>query len=418
MSEQENPQKEPAKPSTAVPNGANSRQSTPLTRSAKLRTPLPSDGEGVMWFRFAPSQVVSTITIALLTAAVVLGALFLLWQVRTIIGWCVLALFLAVVLNPAVNWLQRRGVKRSLGILLTYLGLLVGLALISGIFVPVVISEILSLINFIITLVQAPQGPVELLGDIADEYRIGWLFDTLSGQLADLPSQLGSLAKSFLLSTGGIVVSTATFATALVTILTLTFMLLLESEAFIDFGLRLFAEPQRPRVHNLLEQSGKAISGYITGNLVISLICGVTTFIVLIVLGMPYPAALALLIALLDLIPLVSATLGGALLVIVGLFISPLKAVILLIYVLIYQQVEGSVLQPMVYSRSVHLHPLLIFVAVLVGGALMGIAGALLAIPVAEIIRVIATDVVAYRRMKQRGEEGVTASSPSSQPLA
>lgn len=204
---------------------------------------------------------------------------------------------------------------------------------------PVVISEILSLINFIITLVQAPQGPVEFLGDIADEYGTGWLFDTLSGQLANLPSQLGSLAKSFLLSTGEIVVSTATatFATALVTILTLTFMLLLESEVFIDFGLRLFAEPQRPRVRNLLEQSGKAISGYITGNLVISLICGVTTFIVLIVLGMPYPAALAMLIALLDLIPLVGATLGGALLVVVGLFISPLKAVILLLYVLIYQ---------------------------------------------------------------------------------
>ncbi len=199
------------------------------------------------------------------------------------------------------------------------------------------------------------------------------------------------------------------------TVLTLTFMMLVESERFTNLGLRLFAEPQRPRVRRLLEQSGKAISGYITGNLLISLICGVTTFIVLVILGMPYPAALALLVALLDLIPLVGATLGGALLVIVGLFVSALTAVILLIYILIYQQVEGSVLQPMVYSRSVQLHPILIFIAVLVGGALMGIVGALLAIPVAEVIRVVATDLVAYRRMRQ-SEDEPAVSSPRSQP--
>src|SRR5918911_5616490 len=125
MSEQKNTRAEAAKPSTPAPGEVNSGQRIPLTQTAKLRTPVPSDSEGVVWVRFAPSQVVRAIAIALLTAAVVLGALFLLWQVRTIIGWCVLALFLAVVLNPAVNWLQRRRVPRSIGILLTYLGLVV-----------------------------------------------------------------------------------------------------------------------------------------------------------------------------------------------------------------------------------------------------------------------------------------------------
>jgi predicted PurR-regulated permease PerM len=150
-------------------------------------------------------------------------------------------------------------------------------------------------------------------------------------------------------------------------------------------------------VRRILEQSAEAVSGYITGNLAISVICGVTTFVVLLVLGMPYPAALALLVAVLDLIPLVGATLGGALLVIVGFFVSPLTALILLVYILIYQQVEGSVLQPMVYSRAVQLNALVIFVAVLVGAALLGIPGALLAIPVAEIIRIVLTDLVEHR---------------------
>jgi predicted PurR-regulated permease PerM len=151
----------------------------------------------------------------------------------------------------------------------------------------------------------------------------------------------------------------------------------------------------------------------------------VLTLIVLLVLRMPYPVALALLAAVLDLVPLVGATLGGALLVIVGFFVSPLTAVILLVYVLVYQQVEGSILQPMIYSRAVQLDPVLIFIAVLAGGLLLGIPGALLAIPVAEIIRILVTDLVAHRsRYAQeeaahsvgQNENEPAVSSPSPQP--
>jgi predicted PurR-regulated permease PerM len=166
-------------------------------------------------------------------------------------------------------------------------------------------------------------------------------------------------------------------------------------------------------VRRLLTQSAGAISGYITGNLAISVICGVTTFVVLLILGMPYAAPLALLVAVLDLIPLVGATLGGALLVIVGLFVEPWKAVVLLVYIVVYQQVEGSVLQPLVYSKAVQLNGLVILIALLVGGQLLGIPGALLAIPVAEIIRIVVTELLAYRRTRQEAEEPAVASSPS-----
>jgi predicted PurR-regulated permease PerM len=124
------------------------------------------------------------------------------------------------------------------------------------------------------------------------------------------------------------------------------------------------------------------------------------TFVV-VILGMPYAAALALLVALLDLIPLVGATLGGALLVIVGLFVEPWKAVVLLVYIVVYQQVEGSILQPMVYSHAVQLNVLVIFIIVLVGGLLGGIPGALLAIPVAEIMRIVVSELPAYRRRRR-----------------
>jgi predicted PurR-regulated permease PerM len=144
-----------------------------------------------------------------------------------------------------------------------------------------------------------------------------------------------------------------------VTILTLPFFLLLNPERFVNVGLWVFSEPQRPRVRRLLAQSSGAVFGYISGNLVISLICGVTTFIVLVVLGMPYPAALAVLVALLDLIPLVGATLRGVARD-RGLVSQPVdRPYPARLHILIYQQVEGSVLQPMVYSRTVQLDPVL-----------------------------------------------------------
>jgi len=353
-----------------------------------------------------------------LTAAVVLGGLFLLWQVRTFIGWFVAALFLAAVLNPPVNWLQRRHrmIKRSLAILLTYLGVVVALIALVGVFVPVVIQEIRGLIDFIVGVSQAG-GLEAYLKGVADQYGLGWVINSLGSQLSDLPSKLGDLAKSFLLYVGPIALGTADLAVALVSILTLTFFMLLGSERLVNGAVRLFPEPQQPLVRDILGQSGGAVFGYISGNLVISLIAAVTTFIWLEVLGVPYAAALALLVAVLDLIPLVGATLGAVVVVVVAFFVAPWKALVLLVWYLVYQNViEGSILQPMIYSRAVHLDALTIFVAVLVGGILLGIPGALLAIPVAEIIRIVVTDLLAYRRRRQSEIEAAAALSPPQPP--
>jgi predicted PurR-regulated permease PerM len=258
--EQRVPQKESRESSTSVPDEGKSEPRTSQTELAKPGTPVLGD-EGVVWVRFAPSQVVRTIVIALLTAVVVLVALFLLWQIRTLIGWGVLALFLAAVLKPAVKWLERRGIGRSIGILLTYLGVVVGLLLIVGIFVPVVYSEIRDLIDFIVAVTQTSGGATEYLRTFLEQLGLGSLFNTLSERLADLPSQLGAWAKTLLSSAGGLAISAATFVSALVTILTLTFFLLLNPEGFMNVGLRLFAEPQRPRVRRILGQSAGAISG-------------------------------------------------------------------------------------------------------------------------------------------------------------
>ena len=312
---------------------------------------VPSQDGG--WAGASTSQVIRTVAIALLTTAVVLAAFFLLWQVRTFIGWFVIALFLAAVLNPAVNWLQRRHrlMKRPLAIGLTYLGVLVALLLVVGIFVPVLIDQINGFIKFVTTAANAPEGPTKYIKGLAKDNGLGGLFQRFSDQLDDLRKQLGGVLQNLLSSSGQIAISVAGMIAALATVLTLTFFLLLGSERYVNVGVGLFPERHQPLVRRLLSQSAGAISGYITGNLAISVICGVTTFIVLLLLGMPYAAPLALLVAVLDLVPLVGATLGGALLVIVGLFVEPWKAVVLLVFVLVYQQVESNFLQPMVYRQ-------------------------------------------------------------------
>jgi predicted PurR-regulated permease PerM len=389
-------------------------QADPQTASTKANSSVPS--AGVVWVRISPSQVMRTVVIALLSAVVVLGALFLLWQLRTFVGWFVIALFLAAVLNPAVNWLQRRHrlIKRPLAIVLTYLGVVVAVLFMVGIFLPLLVDQIQGLIKFVAAVADAPEGPTQYLKGLSRQYGLGWLFERFSDQLGNVRSQLGEAARNVLLSTGDIILSAAGFVAALVTVLTLTFFLILGGERYLDAGVGLFAEPHRPLVRRILEQSAGAVSGYVRGNLAISAICGVSTFVVLVILGMPYAAALALLVAVLDLVPLVGATLGGALLVIVGLFVAPWKAVVLLVYIVVYQQVEGSILQPMVYSHAVQLNALVIFTAVLVGGLLLGIPGALLAIPVAEIVRIVVTELLTYRHMRQ--ESSKPAGSSPSQP--
>ena len=382
-------------------------ESTPTAQNASM----PKQGAG--WARASTSQVIRTVAVALLTTVVVLVAIFLLWQVRTFIGWFVIALFLAAVLNPAVNWLQRRHrlMKRPLAIGLTYLGVLVALLLVVGIFVPVLVDQINGFIKFVSTAANAPEGPTKYIEGLAKQNGLGGLFQRFEDQLDELRKQLGGVLQNLLSSSGQIAISVAGMIAALATVLTLTFFLLLGSERYVNAGVGLFPERHQPLVRRLLSRSAGAISGYITGNLAISVICGVTTFIVLLILGMPYAAPLALLVAVLDLIPLVGATLGGALLVIVGLFVEPWKAVVLLVYIVVYQQAEGSVLQPIVYSRAVHLNGLVILIALLVGGQLLGIPGALLAIPVAEIIRIVVTELLAYRRTAREAREPAVATS-------
>jgi predicted PurR-regulated permease PerM len=349
---------------------------------------------------FSRSQVTpSTVVVVVFTLLAIAGGLFLLWQLSEILRWLVIALFLAVALDPAVSWVTRRGVPRAPAILLVYLLLLLVIGGLSALVLPPLVDEVEGLGSYIVGLTQAPGGLDQFVEELANRYGLGGYVEMLREQARALPSQLTGAVRPLLAVTRGIIGS----LTALVSILLLTFFLLLDSERFLAAALALRPAQQRPHLHRVLSQLADAIHAYVNGNLLISLIAGTAAFVALTILRVPYAVALALVVALLDLIPLVGSTLGAALAVLVALFVDPVRAAILAVYFLVYQQIENNILQPLVHGRSIKLHPLGIFVAVLAGGELLGILGAVMAIPVAEIIRILAVEWLATRAQETGG---------------
>ena len=174
-------------------------ETTPTTEP---NASMPSKDAG--WAGASPTQVMRTVAVALLTAAVVLGAFFFLWQVRTFVGWFVIALFLAAVLSPAVNWLERRVrlINRPLAIGLTYLGVLVALLLVVGIFVPVLVDQINGFIRFVSTAANAPEGPTKYIEGLAKDTGLGGFLQRFEDQLDELRKQLGGVFQNLLSASG------------------------------------------------------------------------------------------------------------------------------------------------------------------------------------------------------------------------
>src|SRR4029079_1776328 len=187
---------------------------------------------------------------------------------------------------------------------------------------------------------------------------------------------------------------------AVVAIAFLTLFMLLEGPAWVERIYGLISEPAQPRWRKVGGDIYRTVGGYVTGNLAISLIAGVTSTAVLLILGVPYAVALGLIVALLDLIPLAGATLAAIIVSVVGFLHSTTAGIVLVIFFVLYQQLENHVLQPLVYGRTVQLSPLIVLVAVLMGAELAGVIGALGAIPVAGSLQVIIIDWLDHRRQR------------------
>lgn len=321
-----------------------------------------------------------------LTVAATVGLLYVLWVVRSVIVLLFISIFLAVALGPAVDFFERLHVRRGAAILVVYLGLLAAVVGIGLLVVPPVVEQVEALSEDIPGYL-ADLRENQRFREYDDKYGIT---EKLEEQAEGLPDRLGDAAGALQSITVGV------FSTLvqLVTVLTMTFFLLLEGQQIAAFFMRLRGPDKEGQYRAIATNIYKSTAGYVAGALMIATTNGVCGYIAMTILGVPFAVPLAVLMAFLGLIPLVGATLGGLAVGIVTAFNDfPTDTLIWAGYVFFYQQLENSVLQPMVYKRTVNVSPLIVIVSILIGTSLLGVLGALVAIPVAAAMQIVVKDV-------------------------
>jgi predicted PurR-regulated permease PerM len=327
-----------------------------------------------------------------IVAIVVAGAiaLYLTWRVRSVLRLAVIALFLALVLNPVVDRVEKRVRLPRAGIILAvFVAIAASVVAIGLVLVPTMVSQVHQVAH------HAPNYLQDLRHNSTfrhydDHYHLS---DHLATAARALPDRLGKATGSL----QAVTVRVFAFGGQLTTVLSIAFLLMLHGRTYVNMALALTGR-RETRYRKLVIDVNKAVATYMLGNVAISVLATTTTWLVLTILGVPYALSLGIVIGFFDLIPLVGATIGA---IIVGLATAtvdfPTATIVWVVFVILYQAFENYVVQPLVYGRSLDVNPLITILAVLAGAALLGILGALLAIPVAAAVQIVLRDWWAHR---------------------
>jgi predicted PurR-regulated permease PerM len=346
-------------------------------------------GKDNKWADVPWRTILATVGIILVTYLIVL---LLLAAVR-ILTWVAIAGFMAIVLAPLVSRLDRRlGGRRSLATGAVVVGALVVLAGVIALFILPVKTQLVHIITDLPGTVHEAANGKGPVGNIVHKLHIESYVKTNEANLAKAAKRLSD--SSFEAAQTAL-----SAAFAFVTITLLTFFFLSQSATIGRTTLSVIPYRRRASAQRIAADAAGAVSGYVIGNLIISLIAGAAAFICLVALGVPSPVVLALWVAVADLIPLVGATLGAAVCVIAAYLHNPTAGIVTIIFFVVYQQVENGVLYPWIMARKVNVNPLLILLSVLLAVEVFGILGALLAVPVSGALQVV---VSAVRQERQR----------------
>lgn len=353
--------------------------------------------------RFPPRRSVPVRTIAATIAMVLatLVAYFLVRELARIITWLVIAGFLAVVLNPAVDLLERRlHLRRAVAALLVFVFAIATFVGLLYVFIRPLVDQAYEFVDNFPHYVEDAEAGRGTVGRLVQRYNVDEYLTQNQARLRQTLTNAGGPALS-------VVRTVFNTLAAVLTILVVAFLMLLEGPKLLQSGLNAASPERARRVRTVAADCAKAVTGYVAGNLLISLIAGAAAFAALILVRVPFSGVLALWVAFADLIPLVGATLGAVPAVVVAFLDSTPKGVVTLVFFVVYQQFENHFLQVTVMSRTVHLNPLAVLVSVLTGVELFGILGALLAIPAAGVIQVVVRDLYDARRGRLKEEPTV-----------
>jgi predicted PurR-regulated permease PerM len=315
--------------------------------------------------------------------AVTYGLVQLLIASREVLILIGLALFLAIGLEPAVRQLHR-WLPRWLAVttvILVLLGVVGGFLAAA---IPPLVSQSGQLVHHLPQYLNQLQDRSSLLGRLNAQFHV-------QQRLTDLVSGNGSGVFGGLLGAGQMVLS-ATVATG--TVLVLTIYFLTDLPRIRQLIYRLLPNSRRPRAILIGDEMFAKVGAFVLGNLATSAIAGAGTFLWLLIFGIPYPLLLALMVALLDLIPIVGSTIGGIIVSLIALSVSLPIAVATLVFYIVFRLAEDYLIVPRILGRAVEVPASVTFVAVLLGGAMLGVIGALIAIPVAAASRILLTETI------------------------
>jgi predicted PurR-regulated permease PerM len=343
--------------------------------------------------------ILATIGLVLATAL----ALYIVVETRRVLTWIVVGAFFAVALYPVVGWVERRmlgGRRRALATFLVFLVVFLLLAaLITAFAVPLVDegTRFAGQLPGLIDDARSGRGPI---GDLLERTNaLAWVQDN--------QARISSFASGLTAPAAGVLSGVATGLAGTATVLVLAYLMVLEGPKVVEGFINLFPPTRGERIRRVSGDCARSVTGYLSGNLLISAICAALTYVVLLVSGVPFAGLIALFVGIADLIPLVGATIGGAVAVLAGFIHSVPAGIAVLVFFVLYQQLENHLLQPLIFARTVKVNPLTVIIAILVGVELVGILGALLAIPVASMVQVILRDVWDHRGGRPKDEPTV-----------
>ncbi len=313
-------------------------------------------------------------------------------QTLTLIG---VSFFLSLALNSPVQWLAKRlpAKKKNRRTLATGISIGVILLLLIGFLaaiIPPIAKQTASFVSDLPQLIDQTRNGEGVLGGFVEKYNLDSQVEKLSSQLSSRIDDVGSSAVTAVSKIGSSV-----FAT--LTVLVLTIMMLTEGPKWGKLLEDLMPPSKRDRTHRLAADMNKVVRGYVNGQVMLAAIAAVLIVPMLFLAHVAYPLALMVVVFVCGLIPMVGHTIGATICTLVALFTSPIAAVIVLAYYIVYQQIENYVVQPRVQANSTNMSPLLVFIAVLLGANFGGLLGALVAIPVAGCVRVLLLDYLERR---------------------
>jgi predicted PurR-regulated permease PerM len=310
---------------------------------------------------------------------------------RSVLVLIGLALFLAAGLDPVVRWLTSKGVPRWAAVLIVLLALLGVVAGFIAAAVPPLASQTSALIHELPRYMHQMQDRNSQLGRLNAKYHI-------QQRLTTLLSSRGTSLIGGVIGAGQLVIS-AFSSLVLLLALMVYFLASLEQTKLVAY--RLIPQSHRARGIAIGEEIFTKVGGYVLGNVITSFIAGLGTFVWMLAFGIPYPVLLGLLVFLLDLVPVIGSTIGGAIVTLVALTVSLPVAIATLIFYVAYRLAEDYLLVPKIIGRTVKVSALVSLIAVVIGAVLLGIVGALVAIPVAAAISLVLNEVT-FRSLDQR----------------